>query len=125
MEEKYTLSVSAQQSTVATVPAWQTNSAEAPSPLNGGKRQRSATAIVYCEANFGGIDGKTANGLVRHSEKYEILSIIDSEKAGQDAGTVLDDEPNGIPIFRDLTDALAHAGKVPDYFIFGIAPATG
>ena len=86
---------------------------------------RSLTAIVYCEANFGGIDGKTANGLVRHSEKYEILSIIDSEKAGQDAGSILDDEPNGIPVFRDLTEALAHTEKVPDYFIFGIAPATG
>ena len=29
-----------------------------------------ATAVVYCEANFGDIDGKTANGLVRHSERY-------------------------------------------------------
>ena len=35
-------------------------------------------AVVYCEANFGQIDGKTANGLVRHSERYEILSVIDS-----------------------------------------------
>ena len=84
-----------------------------------------ATAVVYCEANFGAIDGKTANGLVRHSERYEILSVIDSEQAGLDAGAVLDDEPNAIPICRDLADALAHAGGVPDYFIFGIAPASG
>jgi hypothetical protein len=49
-------------------------------------QKRTATAIVYCEANFGAIDGKTANGLVRRSEKYEILSVIDSEKAGLDAG---------------------------------------
>lgn len=86
---------------------------------------RSATAIVYCEGNFGGIDGKTANGLVRHSEKYKILSIIDSQKAGRDAGAVLDDEPSGIPIVRDLDEALVHAERIPDYFIFGIAPATG
>ncbi len=86
---------------------------------------QSATAIVYCEANFGNIDGKTANGLVRHSEKYEILSVIDSGKAGQDTGAVLDDKPNGIPIYRDLDEALAHADRIPDYFIFGIAPATG
>lgn len=85
----------------------------------------SATAIVYCEANFGGIDGKTANGLVRHSEKYEILSIIDSEKDGLDAGLVLDDKANGIPVCRDLDAALEHAGRIPDYFIFGIAPASG
>ena len=85
----------------------------------------SATAIVYCEANFGAIDGKTANGLVRHSERYQILSVIDSEKAGLDSGTVLGEEPNAIPIRRDLADALAHVRSVPDYFILGIAPATG
>ncbi len=89
------------------------------------KRIQSETAIIYCEGNFGGIDGKTANGLVRHSEKYEILSIIDSEKIGQDAGEVLDGEPNGISICRNLDEALADAGRVPDYFIFGIAPASG
>lgn len=88
-------------------------------------RKRVATAIVYCEANFGAIDGKTANGLVRHSEKYEILSVIDSEKAGLDAGVVLGDGPNSIPICRDLGDALAHAGGVPDTLIFGMAPASG
>ena len=40
------------------------------------------TAVVYCEANFGRIHGKTANGLVRHSEKYKILSVIDSQQSG-------------------------------------------
>ncbi len=48
--------------------------------------------MVYCEANFGSMDGKTANGLVRHSEKYKILSVIDSTKAGMDSGTVLDEK---------------------------------
>jgi len=89
------------------------------------KTRSRPTAVVYCEANFGGIDGKTANGLVRHSEKYEILSIIDSEKAGLDAGAVLEDKPNDIPICHDLAEALAIAGGVPDHFIYGIAPASG
>ena len=44
------------------------------------------TAVVYCEGQFGEQDGKTANGLVRHSERYEILSVIDSLRAGVDAG---------------------------------------
>ncbi len=83
------------------------------------------TAIVYCEGHFGKIDGKTANGLVRHSEKYKILSIIDSEKAGQDSGKVLDGKSNQIPIFKDFEEALAQAGKLPDYLIFGMAPASG
>lgn len=83
------------------------------------------TAVIYCEANFGALDGKTANGLVRHSEKYEILSVIDSAKAGLDSGIVLDDESNAIPICRDLADALDLADRVPDYFIFGMAPSSG
>lgn len=49
-----------------------------------------STAIVYCEGQFGEQDGKTANGLVRDSEKYEILSVIDSLRAGVDAGRFLD-----------------------------------
>ena len=84
-----------------------------------------ATAIVYCEANFADIDGKTANGLVRYSEKYKILSVIDSQKTGLDTGMLLDNKKNNIPVCQDLADALEHAGKVPDYFIFGMAPASG
>lgn len=87
--------------------------------------QPRATAFVYCEANFGAIDGKTANGLVRHSQRYEILSVIDSKKTGQDAGTALGAEACGIPICRDLSAAIASVGTVPDYLIFGIAPSSG
>jgi uncharacterized NAD-dependent epimerase/dehydratase family protein len=83
------------------------------------------TAVVYCEANFGALDGKTANGLVRHSERYQILAIIDSEKSGLDAGEVLDGTSNGIPICSDLADSIAYTGIVPDYFIYGIAPSSG
>lgn len=89
------------------------------------QEQRNATAIVYCEANFGEVDGKTANGLIRRSEKYDILSVIDSKKAGLDTGMVLDNKPNGIPICRDLAEALAQAGRMPDFYIFGMAPSSG
>ena len=94
-------------------------------PRRRDEENRVPTAVVYCENNFGAIDGKTANGLVRHSELYEIVSVIDSEKAGLDAGVVLGDRPNGIPICRDLADALTQAGNVPDFFIFGMAPSSG
>ena len=36
---------------------------------------RSATALVYSENEFGKIDGKVANGLVRHSGKYDIVGL--------------------------------------------------
>lgn len=88
-------------------------------------KAKTATALIYCEGSFGLIDGKTANGLVRHSEKYKIMSVIDSRHIGADAGQILDNKPNGIPIFGNLENAFANAPNKPDYFIYGMAPATG
>lgn len=95
-----------------------------PQPLTRSRGSR-ATAVVYCEANFGRIDGKTANGLVRHSERYEIVAVIDSQRPEADAGMALDGVANGVPIRRDLDDSLAHVATLPDFLIFGIAPASG
>ncbi len=81
-----------------------------------------AKAIVYCENEFGKMDGKIANGLVRHSEKYDIAGVIDSTKAGMDAGEYLEGLKNGIPIFRDLDDVTERLNEIPNYFIYGIAP---
>lgn len=83
------------------------------------------TAIIYCEGNFGKVDGKTANGLVRHSENYRILSVVDSQSAGLDSGEVLNEEKNGVPVMATIQEALQQAGETPDYFIFGIAPSNG
>ena len=80
------------------------------------------TAIVYCEDQFAMVDGKTAAGLVRHSEIYSIVGVIDSSLAGKDAGEVLDGEKNNIPIFTNLDEALDKLGKVPDFYIYGKAP---
>ena len=80
-------------------------------------------ATVFCEGNFAEIDGKTANGLVRQSERYEITSVIDSTKAGCDAGEVLDGVRNGIPIVADL--AAAMLTDHPECFVVGVAPTSG
>lgn len=81
------------------------------------------TAILYCENNFGTMDGKTANGLIRSSRKYQILGVIDSTKAGLDTGELLEGKKNGIPIFSTLDHALESLSIIPDQFIYGIAPS--
>lgn len=80
------------------------------------------TALVYCENQFGLVDGKTATGLVRHSEIYNIVGVLDSSLAGKDAGEELGGEKSGIPIFINLDDALSKLSKVPDCYIYGKAP---
>ncbi len=89
------------------------------------KLKQPKTAVVYCEANFAKIDGKTANGLVRYSEKYKIIAVFYSEKTQQDSGLALGEAENGIPICGNLTEAIKINGGIPDYYIFGIAPASG
>ena len=84
-----------------------------------------SAAIVYCEGHFGGVDGKTANGLVRHSAKYKILSVIDSRLAGRDAGDILDGQANGVPVFGDLGEAIAHASQAANCLVIGMAPSSG
>ena len=79
-------------------------------------------ALLYCEGKFGESDGKTANGLVRRSQKYHITCVIDSTKTGLDAGSVLEGSENGIPIYRDITEAMDRLPEMPKYFIYGIAP---
>lgn len=83
-------------------------------------------AIVYCERLFGKTDGKTANGLVRFTKRYNVLCIIDSTQCGNDAGEVLDGKRKNIPIVASLNEALQKfAGQKPKYFIIGIAPSGG
>jgi uncharacterized NAD-dependent epimerase/dehydratase family protein len=81
-----------------------------------------AKALIYCENEFGRIDGKVANGLIRQSETYDIVGVIDSSKAGQDSGEYLDGVKNAIPIFESIALALEELSTLPEYFIYGIAP---
>ncbi len=83
------------------------------------------TAILLCEGAFGTSEGKTAHGLVRHTERYRVLSVIDSGMAGRDAGEVLDGRPAGIPIVTDLDEAVRLAGRRPDYLVVGVATHGG
>jgi uncharacterized NAD-dependent epimerase/dehydratase family protein len=80
------------------------------------------TALIYCEGEFGLVDGKTAAGLVRHSEIYTVVGVLDSRLAGKDAGEELGDRKSGIPVFADLDQALSRLSKVPDCYIYGKAP---
>ncbi|MEM8719807.1 MAG: DUF1611 domain-containing protein [Cyanobacteria bacterium P01_G01_bin.39] len=80
------------------------------------------TALVYCENQFGLMDGKTAAGLVRHSETYNIVGVIDSSLAGKDAGEELDNQKKNIPIFANLQSALDNLSDIPHCYIYGKAP---
>src|SRR3972149_6063439 len=82
------------------------------------------TAIVLCEGAFGTPSAKTAHGLVRYTDRYRVLGVIDSPWAGKDAGEVLDGQPRGIPVFRSLEEALQIREGI-QYLVIGFVPRGG
>jgi len=92
------------------------------------KQSIDGKALVYCEGAFTTPNGKTAHGLVRFTERYEIVGVLDSKYAGQDAGEALDRKPYGIPIFKNLEEAietLTGSGNLPETLVVGLAPDGG
>ncbi|MGB6153991.1 MAG: DUF1611 domain-containing protein [Pricia sp.] len=92
------------------------------------KKSIDGKALVYCEGAFNTPNGKTAHGLVRFTERYEVVGVLDGKYAGQDAGDVLDGKPNGIPIFKDLEAAiekLTDSDNLPKSLVVGLAPDGG
>jgi uncharacterized NAD-dependent epimerase/dehydratase family protein len=85
-------------------------------------------AIVYCEGAFNTPNGKTTHGLVRFTNRYRILSVIDSRCSGRDAGEVLDGRKRGIPLVESLNKALelSHTQKLKaTHYVIGLAPDGG
>lgn len=87
------------------------------------KHTIDGTALVYCNKAFNTPEGKTAHGLARFTERFEVVGIIDEQYAGQDAGAVLDAQPNGIPIFGSFDAAMSKVKA--DNFVIGLAPDGG
>ncbi len=92
------------------------------------KESIDGTAIVYCQGMFNTPEGKTSHGLVRFTERYNVVGIIDERYAGKDADEVLDNKPNGIKIFKDFGTAyseLSKDGVAIKNFVVGLAPDGG
>ena len=83
------------------------------------------TALVLCDGYFATINGKTAHGLVRGSQRYQILGVVDRPTAGRDAGEVVDGVARRIPVFASLAEALRGLPARPDFAIVGVATSGG
>jgi uncharacterized NAD-dependent epimerase/dehydratase family protein len=83
-------------------------------------------ALIYAQDAFNTPIGKTAHGLVRFTERYRVLGVIDNRFSGKDAGEVLDGKASGIPFFATLEEALGTLGDQPvQHLVIGIAPDGG
>ena len=82
-------------------------------------------AIVLAEGEFGEAGGKTANGVVMHSDLFAPTAVVDSERAGETPAAILDrpDAPD-VPITASVADAL-EVDPNAEALVIGVAPAGG
>ncbi|EFW92019.1 hypothetical protein ZOD2009_11090 [Haladaptatus paucihalophilus DX253] len=84
-----------------------------------------APAIVLAEGAFGTMDGKTANGVVMHSELFDARAVIDSTHADEAASDVLGRaDVRDVPIVSSTEGALERASDA-EALVIGVAPAGG
>ena len=81
-------------------------------------------AIVLTDGMLHTTDAKTAHGLIRGTERYEIVAVIDSIHAGNDAGEVLDGKHCNIPVMATVEEAIIAISGI-SYCIIGIATIGG
>lgn len=82
------------------------------------------TAIVLTDGMLHTLDAKTAHGLIRGTERYNIVAVIDSVHAGKDAGEVMDGIYRNIPVVGDVEKAVTAIGDIK-YCIIGLATVGG
>ncbi len=82
-------------------------------------------AIILTGDLLGSDFAKTAHGLVRGTERYKILGIIDAKLSGEDGGMLTDGKHRNIPVFGNLSVLKKEINKEINYAIVGVATPGG
>lgn len=83
------------------------------------------TAAILTHGLLSTSSAKTAHGLVRGPCRYDIVAVIDSIAAGQDAGEAVDGKARGIPVVASLDALLCGGAPAPRWLVIGIATSGG
>jgi uncharacterized NAD-dependent epimerase/dehydratase family protein len=82
-------------------------------------------AIVLTNGLLTSSDAKTAHGLIRGTERFTIVGIVDcAATAGKDAGELLDGKKRNIPVFENFETAMGTLKQV-QYLVIGVATVGG
>ena len=69
------------------------------------------TAVILTKGLLALPDAKTAHGLIRGTDRFKVVAVIDEANAGRDAGEVLDGNHREIPVFSTIDTCVAALGK--------------
>ncbi|MCB0487261.1 MAG: DUF1611 domain-containing protein [Cyclobacteriaceae bacterium] len=82
-------------------------------------------AIIITAGYLDSSNGKTAHGLIRGTERFSIVGVIDNKSAGKDAGEVLDGKKRNIPIYASIAEFAKGGADKAEYCIIGVATKGG
>lgn len=82
-------------------------------------------AIVLANDLYQTPNGKVAHGLIRGSERFRVLAVVDPGSAGEDAGRLLDGRHRDIPVVATLQQALEVSAEPARCCVVGIATHGG
>jgi len=86
---------------------------------------QKSNAIVITAGYLDSDSGKTAHGLIRGTERFNIIGVIDEDQAGKDAGEVLDGKKRNIPVYASIPDFVKTSPEKAKYCIIGVATKGG
>jgi len=78
-------------------------------------------AVLLTNGMLDTMNAKTAHGLLRGSERFEILVVIDYKFAGSDAGELMDGSPIGIPVLGSIQEFVQADLPKATYCVVGVA----
>src|SRR5688572_222314 len=82
-------------------------------------------AIVITGGFLDSVNAKTAHGLIRGTDRFNIVGIIDEKSAGKDAGEVLDGKKRNIPVYASLQEFKKTGREKAACCIIGVATKGG
>ena len=84
-----------------------------------------SNAIVITGGKLDTISAKTAHGLIRGTDRFNIVGVIDSKLHGKDAGEVLDGTIRNIPVYGSIAEFVKKSELNAKYCIVGLATKGG
>ena len=82
---------------------------------------KKENVIIYTNGLLNVDFAKTCHGLLRGTNRFNILGVIDSVHFGKDSGEVLDGRPRGIYVFETIEAFLQKTAQKPKYCVIGVA----
>lgn len=86
---------------------------------------QKSNAIVITGGYLASSNAKTAHGLIRGTERFNVLAIIDEKFPGSDAGEILDKRKRNIPVYGTIADALKAIKEPVKHCVIGVATKGG